>query len=454
MKTTKDTVIEVPANQEKNVNLAQDPAAMRDFDAMTKEDLAEDQSGSDVETVLGSVHISRPSIQHAFFLLKPLLEPVLKQIKGADTNLHDLVNLLKMERVFLDIPVAISQNVPYVVDYKSRKFLYLLCRQALTLSVNGALVTTTPGQWIPINYQIGSQIFANGVNDGSPVTVLIRACDVPHPDAVSTENIQVNGISPHINAAGDLYTLGDFTEQSGLSAGSLNADLVPATDVSQYSWLSLHITNLATGGNITFQGSNDNFATQVESVNLSRVSSSSTNLNVASSTGIFEGPINFRYFRARQTAWTSGATTGVLELYNTPRALNTLPVSQGGTWTVNGTSDVTVFASAAQTTTQIQGDQTNSTARGIKVVLNVTVAGTGSITLEIDGKDAASGAYYPILTGVAVTANGTVVYTIYPGLTAVANSVVSDVLPHTWRIKVTANNANSITYSVGASLLV
>lgn len=116
-------------------------------------------------------------------------------------------------------------------------------------------------------------------------------------------------------------------------------------------------------------------------------------------------------------------------------------------------ADLTVFASGAQTATQVQVDQTNNAARGIKVGLNVTNAGTGNITLEIDGKDAVSGTYYAILTGAAVSSNGFTLYTVYPGLTASANAVANDVLPHTWRVKVTANNANSITYSVGASLL-
>lgn len=115
--------------------------------------------------------------------------------------------------------------------------------------------------------------------------------------------------------------------------------------------------------------------------------------------------------------------------------------------------EVTVLASAAQTTTQTQADQINQLCRGIVVVLNVTAAGLGSITLEIDGKDPVSGAYYALLTGAAVTTNGTTIYRVYPGLAAVANATASDVLPRTWRVKVTANNANAVTYSVGAILI-
>lgn len=120
---------------------------------------------------------------------------------------------------------------------------------------------------------------------------------------------------------------------------------------------------------------------------------------------------------------------------------------------VSGGNDLTLIPSAAFTTTQTTADQTNTSGRGVRVVLNVTSAGTGSVTLEIDAKDVASGAYVAQLTGVAVTTNSTNVYVVYPGLTAAANAVVSDVIPHTWRVKVVANNSNSCTYSVGASML-
>lgn len=119
----------------------------------------------------------------------------------------------------------------------------------------------------------------------------------------------------------------------------------------------------------------------------------------------------------------------------------------------NNLDNITVLASASRTTTQTQGDQTNYNHRGIIVVLDMTVVGTGSVTLEIDGKDPVSGKYYAILTGAAVTTNSTNIYRVYPGLTASANATVNDVLSRTWRVKVTANNSNAATYSVGAMLL-
>lgn len=116
-------------------------------------------------------------------------------------------------------------------------------------------------------------------------------------------------------------------------------------------------------------------------------------------------------------------------------------------------ADVVLVPSAAATVTNAGADQTNYGARGVKVVLDMTVVGTGSVTLTIQGKDTASGKYYTLLAGAAVVTNVTNVYEIYPGLTTVANVAASATLPHTWRVLVTANNANSATYSVGASLI-
>lgn len=111
------------------------------------------------------------------------------------------------------------------------------------------------------------------------------------------------------------------------------------------------------------------------------------------------------------------------------------------------------LASGSRNSTQTQADQTNTLYRGIAVILDVTVIGTGNITLEIDAKDSVSGKYYVLLTGAAVSSNSTNVYTVYPSIVNTANVSASNVLPKTWRIKVTANNGNAVTYSVGYNLL-
>jgi len=118
-----------------------------------------------------------------------------------------------------------------------------------------------------------------------------------------------------------------------------------------------------------------------------------------------------------------------------------------------GPLEVTILSSAARTTTQTGSDQTNRNARGIAVVLDMTAVGTGSVTLTIEGKDPLSGKYVTLLAGIAVTTNSTNVYTVYPGYAATANVSANAALWRTWRVNVTANNANSATYSVGSILL-
>lgn len=150
---------------------------------------------------------------------------------------------------------------------------------------------------------------------------------------------------------------------------------------------------------------------------------------------------NTAFSFARNDAGFIGPLQSFLELFN-----NT-------TWDRqrNNTS-VSLLASASRTTTQTSADQTNYNARGLHVVLDVTVAGTGSITLKVEAKDAI-GIYYTVLEGLPIIATGTNVYKLYPGITASANASASDILPRTFRVTITANNANAMTYSLAYSLV-
>jgi hypothetical protein len=129
---------------------------------------------------------------------------------------------------------------------------------------------------------------------------------------------------------------------------------------------------------------------------------------------------------------------------------NGLP-TKGATDSEN--ADGVFLASGARTTTQTMADQTNLNKKGIRVVVVTTAIGTGSITCAIQAKDPASGNWVTMLTGAAITTNTTNTYLVYPGAANTANVSANDRLPRTWRLLVTANNANSATYSVGYMLL-
>lgn len=119
-----------------------------------------------------------------------------------------------------------------------------------------------------------------------------------------------------------------------------------------------------------------------------------------------------------------------------------------------GNVDLTLFSSAARTATPSNTDQTNHNAKGLHVVIDVTAAtSTPSTVFTIEGKDAISGKYYTILASAAIVGVGTTVLRVHPGLTVAANLVANDILPRVWRVTAVHGNANSQTYSVGASLI-
>ena len=127
---------------------------------------------------------------------------------------------------------------------------------------------------------------------------------------------------------------GGFTEQASLTAGSLNADLVAATDVSAYKWLALQINANAYVGTLTFQGSNDNSVWTSVSLVEQAIGSSAVTQTTNNTSVLFAGPVAYRWFRVRMTAYTSGTAQGTLELYTTAAAVLSSKVVQSGTWTV------------------------------------------------------------------------------------------------------------------------
>lgn len=133
----------------------------------------------------------------------------------------------------------------------------------------------------------------------------------------------------------------------------------------------------------------------------------------------------------------------------------------GSTWDlVRGNQSLQVLASATKFATESSADFTNYNHRGLHVIIDITAETVGgsthTITPKIEGKDTESGKYYTILEGVALTAVGTTVLKIYPGISASANVSASDLLPRTWRVTVThiQDTGSDMTYSIGAELVV
>jgi hypothetical protein len=117
---------------------------------------------------------------------------------------------------------------------------------------------------------------------------------------------------------GSNVDLGDSLLIPGLSAGSLNADLVPAMDVRNYRWLNLSIGATAYAGSLEFQASFDGTFTDTVDVllyNLATLKSTKAFAVIFNDyPDLYGGPIRFPYFRVRMTTYSSGTATATLEL--------------------------------------------------------------------------------------------------------------------------------------------
>lgn len=123
---------------------------------------------------------------------------------------------------------------------------------------------------------------------------------------------------------------------------------------------------------------------------------------------------------------------------------------------------VTVLSSASRTSDTTSLDQVNfgetSNVRGGYITLDVTGAMTTPlITLTLQAKDPVSGNYENLLVAsTGVSTIGTHTYLVYPGIGNAAGDVVqvlSYPLPPTWRVLISHNDTDPITYSVGAMLV-
>lgn len=117
----------------------------------------------------------------------------------------------------------------------------------------------------------------------------------------------------------------------------------------------------------------------------------------------------------------------------------------------------TLAASAARSAA-IQVEPSGSLAQPasvkmIEVTVDTTAATTGSVVPAIEVFDEAKGGWVPVLTGVAITAVGTVVLRYGVDCFPVANLTAQGIPPKRWRVNC-SSNATAQTFSVSARVYV
>lgn len=114
-----------------------------------------------------------------------------------------------------------------------------------------------------------------------------------------------------------------------------------------------------------------------------------------------------------------------------------------------------VLASAARTATPDTVELEVAGYRGIQLIIDATAAtATPSVVVTILGVDRVSAKTYTLLASAAITGTGTTILKVGPGLPVSANASANDLLPPVIRISSVHGDADSLTYSIGASLCV
>lgn len=111
----------------------------------------------------------------------------------------------------------------------------------------------------------------------------------------------------------------------------------------------------------------------------------------------------------------------------------------------------TIAASAARSVTTTFGNFLNTNWRAWHVIVDVTVIGVDTLTIDIEARDVVTLAFYPILTSLAISAVGTTVLKIGQGFTPVPNLTANDMIPYITRVVATHSGADPITYSIASN---
>ncbi len=115
---------------------------------------------------------------------------------------------------------------------------------------------------------------------------------------------------------------------------------------------------------------------------------------------------------------------------------------------------VSLYTSEARTATPTAAEFNADGHHGCHVVIDVTaVTATPSVVPTVDFHDALSGKWCNLLTGAAITATGTTVLKIAPGIAPVANAAASDSIHGRMRLVLTHGDSDSATYTAAVHLI-
>ncbi|MBI2887416.1 MAG: hypothetical protein HYY02_09425 [Chloroflexi bacterium] len=165
-------------------------------------------------------------------------------------------------------------------------------------------------------------------------------------------------------------------------------------------------------------------------------------------------PVAFKDPSGNVQEFTGRAPADGLALPIAPDVLAAVLAFNGTTldrWRNN--QEGTLLANAARTASAASPIQTSHNARGVLIYLNITVAGTGTLTLYIRGSATMSA---QLLASAATAGGGLRVYVLYPGASGTGGHIVQAVsapLPRSWDVLMVPSDGSSWTYQVDYALI-
>lgn len=276
------------------------------------------------------------------------------------------------------------------------------------IPVTGSFTATPPLQQnVTISGSYGEQL-SRIVN---PVT-LASGISITPP---IQQNVTVSGVSGVVTTSGvaTMPIRGDSAEITGLTAGSLNADLLPATDVSGYKALSITVGGTFSG-TLIIQGSNDGATWSTEQYSFVPANNPITNTGIFASTWSSVGGDKIvipthRYLRIRMTSYVSGSATGIVELFTIAPAFpvgSQFVVGATGAGSAVSGNPVQIGGSDGTNVQRIRTDgngivQVASTAEQLSRIVNpVTIASGIAVTPPIQQNVTVSGIAISDINGV------------------------------------------------------
>lgn len=224
-------------------------------------------------------------------------------------------------------------------------------------------------------------------------------------DGTNTANILKNDGT----AAGQNGELIGGAYQS-VSFTTTTVQAVGTTDAGNYRWVSVHITGQGSNSLTTFQGSNDNTNWSNAALELASNTANPAE-TVTGGTGIWHGPLGYRYFRISVSGISAGTTAGVIQFHTLPAVLASSGVVavQQGTWNVgNGPASTALNTYSIHLSSNTTTTPTSSTAYISTITISSEVGGTTS-TLSIQDKQGTPLKLINGFTTTAVTTTPTVI---------------------------------------------